>query len=306
MYRYRAFGLQIASVVRMDELASDPDTQSAPDLTIQLEPKKSGVPSVGEAAVHFVYDDPDGVKMVWPGVVAIRIVGPEQVYLEPHPEVPDNLLPFQLLGPVMGWILHLRKFCVLHASAVAFRGKSFGFLGDKMAGKSTTAAAFLRAGADLLTDDLLAIDTPQTGGLVVQPAFAQLKLSEEAGASVQVPGARSLPLVLEGFPKKQFRLDSMHEGPTGCDALFVLRRGADEPRIEWMDGTGAFKSLMRFSYFVRFSQAPIEMQDRKRYFEQYTAVSRRLKIGTLHVPADLGRLNDVVEHVAQTLEASSP
>lgn len=306
MYRYRAFGLKVASDVRMDELASDPDTQSAPDLTIAMAPEKSGVPNVGEVAVHFVYDDPAGVKMVWPGVVSIRIVGPELVYVEPHPEVPDNLLPFQLLGPVMGWILHLRKFCVLHGSAVAFKGKSFGFLGDKMAGKSTTAAAFLRAGADLLTDDLLAIETPQTGGLVVQPAFAQLKLSEEAGASVQVPGARSLPLVLEGFPKKQFRLDSMHEEPTGCDALFVLQRGADEPRIEWMDGASAFKNLMRYSYFVRFSQAPIEMQDRARYFEQFAALTQRLKVATLHVPADLGRLHEVVDHVAQTLEASSP
>lgn len=303
MHRYWAFGLGIASDVRMDELAVDPDPKEIPDLTIRREDISDTVPAVGEAALHFVYDKPDGVEMVFPGVAAIRIAGPDRIVITPHADAPANYLPFPLLGPAMGWVLHLRRLFVLHASAVAFGGKSFGFLGDKMAGKSTTAAAFLRAGGSLLTDDLMAIDTQKANGLVVQPAFAQLKLSKEAGESVVVPGAKSLPLIMKGFPKHQFRLNTMHDRATGCDALFVLQRGSDEPRVEWMEGAASLTSLMRYSYSVRFSQAPVEMQDRKRYFEQGARIARDVRIGTLHVPAALDRLQEVVDYVAEQLEA---
>ena len=286
----------------MDELTEDTSASFSPDVTIRIAKVGYEIKRLGEAPPSFHWEDPRGVTMIWPGAAAVRIVSPTKIEIEPHEDCPDNYLPFPLLGPVMGWLLHIRKTYVLHASAVNFDAKSFVFMGDKLAGKSTTAAAFLRAGATLLTDDLLAFDLGETGSPLIQPAFAQLKLSDESSANVHVPGATPLPLVVEGFEKRQYRLDSMRETSEPCDAIFVLKRGSAEPSIEWFDGGTALQGLLRFSYMVRFVGSPVGMQDRQRHFEQAAEIVRRTKVGRLHVPADLDRLDEVVDFVRQSVE----
>lgn len=303
MHRYRAFGLDIASEVRLDELTTGAQGALPPDLTIRYSKLGYDIKALGEAAPSVHWDDPRGVTMIWPGAAAVRIAGPDLIEVEPHPEVLANYLPFPLLGPVMGWLLHVRKTYVLHASAVSLAEHSVVFMGDKLAGKSTTASAFLRAGGQLLTDDLLAFDTQTDGPPLIQPAFAQLKLSDEAGETVQPPGSTPLPLVIEGFEKKQFRLDSMREVAAPCDAIFVLERGGDDARIEWFEGSAALSSLLRYSYMVRFSNAPAQMQDRHRHFEQAALLSRSTRVGALHIPADLERLQETVDFVKQTITA---
>ena len=51
-----------------------------------------------------------------------------------------------LLGPVMAIVAQLRGTICLHGSAVAIDGQAIALLGPQSAGKSTSAAAFARAG----------------------------------------------------------------------------------------------------------------------------------------------------------------
>lgn len=301
MYRYRVFGLTISSDVRLDELAPETNIDKASDLTIVLKDVGYEIKPMGEAAVQFIYDDPRGLTMIWPGAAAVRVVGTDLVEIEPFPGVPDSYLPFPLLGPVMAWVLHLRKFLVLHASAITWKDHSVAFMGDKMAGKSTTAASFLRAGAELLTDDLLAIDMTDPAQSIICPAFPQLKLSDTAADNIDVPGAKALPLVMKNFDKKQYRLADMHNDIARCDTLFVIERGGEKPSIEWLDSATAMTSLMRFSYNVRFASAPLEMQDRARYFQQYAGLTRTARVGRLNIPKDLERLHETVEFVRRNV-----
>lgn len=306
MHRYRSFGLCIASEVRLDELRAEPDAARPVDITIRFNDLGYEIKGMGEEAPGFHYEDPKGVTMVWPGVGGYRIVDRHTIEIDRHPECSDNLLAFPLFGAVFAWLLHWRHLFVLHASAVHIGGKSVAFLGDKLAGKSTTAAAFLRAGGQLLTDDILAIETEGQDRPIIQPAFAQLKLSDEASSAIKLPGSVALPLVVPDAEKRQHWLDTMHEDAIACDALFVLKRGGDTPRIEWLDGPAALVNLMQFSYMVRFGLAPVEMQARDRHFLQCGFLAKTARVGVLHIPADLERLQETVEHVTSTLEASSP
>ncbi|AKH42785.1 hypothetical protein FHS61_000558 [Altererythrobacter atlanticus] len=305
MTRYRAFGLLIESDVRLDELTAAEDASGAPDLRIVRTDIGRAMPAP-DASPVFDYENDSGTVMIWPAVAGFRFRGPDLIEIQPAIGAQEEYLAFPLLGPVMAWFLHCRAMMVLHASAVRWRGRSFAFMGDKMAGKSTTAAAFLRDGARILTDDLLAFDMGDLAAPLIQPAFAQLKLSDEAAEMVAVPGAEALPLVMAGFPKRQHRLDSLEQAPSRCDALFVLQRGGEQPELEWLEPQDGFAALMRFSYNTRFANAPVEMQQRGRHFTHCVALANSSRVGQLTVPADLKRLDETVRLLGEAFGAEAP
>src|SRR4051812_33631530 len=115
--RYRAFGLNIVSDLNLPGLRLAPEGTFGSDLTIIRQPLCRDLPPVGAAPV-FDYEDPEGVVMIWPGVIAVRIIATDRIEVQAYPGVPEEYLELPLLGPVMGWVLHQRGLLVLHASAV--------------------------------------------------------------------------------------------------------------------------------------------------------------------------------------------
>ncbi|MDT0577032.1 hypothetical protein RM533_12725 [Croceicoccus sp. F390] len=296
---YKAFGLTIASNVPLEELTAI-DAVEAPDVTIRYADLDRPLPAM-EDGVVFDYADPLGVYMAWPGVAAFRVCGTDEIQVQPYPDTPRGFLAFPILGPVMAWLLQKRELLVLHASAVEIDGRSVVLMGDKMAGKSTTAAAFVQTGYRLVTDDLLAINV--TGGAdgkpVMFPAFAQLKLTQQSANAVPITGATALPLVYEGFTKRQHRLPDLYAGTIGADHFFVLHRGGDQPLIAPLASAAGFQALMRFSYSIRFGSAPYTDRERAEQFRNCVTLANRAQIGDLHIPADLARLGETVDLVAR-------
>lgn len=302
VHRYRAFGMAIASTLPVAELS--PGEESDPvDLVIELGSVGELLPA-REDGVTFRLSDQDDHFLVWPGVAAFRILGTERIVVEPYPDTPTAYLAFPLLGPIFGLLLHLRGLLVLHASAVEIDGRGAVFVGDKMAGKSTTAAAFLRAGHRLLTDDLLAIDLSDPAVPTILPAFAQLKLSREASSAVKVAGSEELPLVFPAFEKHQHRLHGPFEhGAVPAGRLHVLRRGGTEPGWEPLSGVDAIRAVMRFSYIVRFGKAALPGRAEAEHMKQCAALAKAIDIGVLSIPADLDRLDETVALVNREMGA---
>ena len=84
-----------------------------------------------------------------------------------------------LLGPVLGFLLCLRRLVCLHASSVAIGEQAIALLGPPTAGKSTTAAAFAGLGLPVLTDDVLPLlDRGET--FLVQPTYPSMRLWPDA------------------------------------------------------------------------------------------------------------------------------
>ena len=88
-----------------------------------------------------------------------------------------------LRGPVLGMVLRLRGLVALHASAVVVDGSAVALVGATGAGKSTTAAAFVKAGRPLLCDDVVALQ-PIGNGFDVLPGCPRLKLWPTAACLV--------------------------------------------------------------------------------------------------------------------------
>jgi hypothetical protein len=70
-----------------------------------------------------------------------------------------ELLPILMAGTVSAFLLALRGHTVLHASAVSIGGQALAFVGPSGRGKSTLAALMCLAGADLVTDDVLVVES---------------------------------------------------------------------------------------------------------------------------------------------------
>jgi hypothetical protein len=300
-HRYRTFGLSLESDIKLDELAPDLETDRNPDLRIVEADLGIELKGLGEAPGWMDFHNPEGVLMAWHGVAAIRIASPDLIEIQRFPGVPEPYLGFPLLGPVMGWVMHARGYLVLHASAVQCDGRSLVFLGDKGAGKSTTATAFLKSGAALLTDDLLVVDLSDPKRPLIHPAFAQIKLNEAASSDLELPGATALPLVFEGFPKRQFRLAPLPDKPVPCDYIFQLQRGGERVAMKTLDGTAALISLLRFSYNVRFQNVPPEFEARGQHMKNCAALANAATVATLQIPHDMDALPDAVESVRQKL-----
>lgn len=304
MIVYDAFGLTIESAVRLGELPPTSKTDHVPDVRIREVDLGSKIPPLGAAAPSFQFEDDGGCMMIWPGVMSVRVVNQALIEFQRYHDAPERFLGFPLLGPVMGWLLHLRGLFVLHASSVEWKGKTVSFLGDKGAGKSTTAASFLKAGAKLITDDLLAIDATNNKRPVIFPAYPQIKLTEEATEVVQLTEAECLPSMPE-IGKNQFRLNSMQTTPMLCDYVLILNRDHSGPKIDWLTGHDALTGLIRYSYNSRFNTAPIRLQKLDLHLKSCAAITNSSRIGRFSVPPHAARLGKAVSYLEDLISSDN-
>ncbi|MFT3722195.1 MAG: hypothetical protein QM773_01310 [Hyphomonadaceae bacterium] len=291
MFAYQAFGLSIRSELELPELTAAPAGEGACDLEIRLKP----LGLIAGAAASFHHFSEARQTFVYPGVGAYVIAGENDIAIEPAPGSNPLMLALPLLGPVMGLLLHLKGRFVLHGSAVRFGKRSFGFLGDKGAGKSTLAAALLQHGeVSLLSDDLVAFDDRAE----IFPAFPQLKLSSEALILSKDVGAKLMPAPAPNFPKHQVRLArELGEARVPTRALYELRR-AERMHIEPLTRAEALKTLIQFAYVVRFAARKMLPGEHKHFFAQAAGIANRIEIARLYVPHTIDRLPDVAELLA--------
>lgn len=106
--------------------------------------------------------------------------------------VPDAHLATLIEGPILGRALRLQGRSCLHATILVLGDKAIGLTGPSGAGKSTLAAAMVRAGCDLLADDLAFLEADGEE-LRALPGKAQVKLWPDAAARNGVGGAPVLP-----------------------------------------------------------------------------------------------------------------
>lgn len=304
---YRAFGLVIASDMALPELVPALDAAPA-DIVIRIAHTGRAFP-LPEEPGRFRFSDTE-CFLLYPQIGAFRVAVPSLIEVEPLPGVDPALVCFPLLGPVMALMLQARGSFLLHGSALAsleagLGGKAFGFLGDKGAGKSTTAAAFLRAGYALLTDDIIAIDGLEHGAGRINPAFPQVKLTRatfEALAGADLDARPDVPLV---HNKQRFLVGSgFAEQSHGAGQFFLLLRG-EGLAIRHLDPKERMKAFLRFSYGTRFGPAAITPAFAARHARQCAGLAHTARAAILTVPHDLGALDEVVAFVEAQLAANA-
>ncbi len=170
--------------------------------------------------------------LLWTRDFGRVLISPDGLELlcEPDPANEDwaSILAAQAL-PLAATIRGLEVF---HASGVVLDGRALLFSGPPGAGKSSLAAALVRAGARLLGDDAVALRlsndsvlTAYAGSVVLQlRATEDERLSTDARASHGRPTSAS-------FGKQRYVGDDAPD-PAPLGGLFLLERSDEEPAVE--------------------------------------------------------------------------
>jgi hypothetical protein len=157
-----------------------------------------------------------------------------------------------ILGPVLGLLLRFRGITCLHASAVAIGGSAISFVGAEGAGKSTTAAAFARAGFAAVSDDVVAL-VERDGDFFVSPSYPHLCLWPES-VEMLYGTTDALPPFVSNWEKR--RLSVANGGARFEDSTLPLRaiylldeiRGEPGPYVEAVTGQTGLLSLVANSF----------------------------------------------------------
>jgi hypothetical protein len=96
-----------------------------------------------------------------------------------------------LLGVVCAVLLSSMGRPLLHGAAVAWEDGAVAVLGDSGRGKSTLAAALLKEGSRLLSEDLLAFDR-KGGVFAVEPGYARISLLPDASKALGLAAAHGI------------------------------------------------------------------------------------------------------------------
>lgn len=227
MHHYKAFGLNILSELELPEL-SDGDAITKHDLYIQS--ASFELPALENTQLYrrgvragFAKDADENLYLHWNKVASFKASSGNCLVVKPLVD-DNNLVSLFTVSEALGLILFQRGLFLLHASAVRVGNEGWCFMGTPGAGKSTTAAAFIKAGGKLLSDDLTAIGFNDNGLAYIIPAYPQLKIWDKTANGLHYKKSELQP-VSEGVNKFSYqpKSDFLHE-PVPLKEVFFLHK----------------------------------------------------------------------------------
>jgi hypothetical protein len=197
-----------------------------------------------------------------------------------------------ITGPIAGLVARIEgQFC-LHAAVVAVDGESVVLVGSSESGKSTTAAACMREGLSLLSDDVCAVDE-EGGSLVVRPSSPRIRLWDD-GAVMALGGGHDLPALTPTWNKLYVDLVAEERYQTRSlpiGAIWIFSASSD--RVELLRGSSCLTALLSNVYLPQHGTPEMKRRDLAAAAKLCERVPVRLLPARL-APAE--RVRTILEH----------
>ncbi|WP_143089898.1 hypothetical protein [Tropicimonas isoalkanivorans] len=218
-----------------------------------------------------------------------------------HVRMPDHFrhspaaLDHLVSDDIIPRILSHERIATLHMSAVRLGGAAVAFCGRSGQGKSTLAAAMMRAGHALLTDDCLTL-TPLADGVIARGLSASLRVWPQ---TFEAMFAEDGIVSGEAGPPGKLRVDldgdaAAEAGP--LDAIYVLQPAqdsGDEIKSLRLSPAEACGHLVRNSFGIDLWSA-----DWKAWLIGSCAeIAARVPVFTLSYPRRFDCLPKVIDHL---------
>lgn len=206
---YNAFGLNIESDIFLPELKRN--DEAAPNMDVEIkwgDLKTTWCRLNGEPKKFIVQNN--CVMFQVQDTAIFSIQDGKRIVVSPLYGSKEDKIRLYILGTCMGVIMMQKRILPLHGSAVAINGKAYAFVGDKGAGKSTLATAFINKGYPFISDDLTPVTLTSEKKPIITPSYPQQKLWRES---------------LEGFGMRQsdfkplFERENKFAVPVSCNFI---------------------------------------------------------------------------------------
>jgi len=310
---YEAFGIRIRSEIPLPMLPLEDDPSA--NVTIRLAadgqaaPKAIGPIQAGVACSHGTihtsrHASEHGTLLI-SRVIGTMLISPDHQTVTVFPaalEIDQRIVGLFLASQVAIFLRSRFGTPVLHCSAVVTLDGVAVFLGDHGQGKSTTAAAFLHRGAELLTDDALPLEVLD-GQVFGTPGPAIMKLWD-ASVEQALHLDRNLPSLFAGTTKRLLQLDRtfrIADRRMPLKAIYLLdRRDGDDftsVEISPLRKADALGVLMRHtscSLFLIPSEA-------SKLFAAYAKVVQGVEVRRLTYSSGFDRLERLHNAVLEDL-----
>lgn len=141
--------------------------------------------------------------------IATYLVDPtgRSVTVQPIVDVAAAEIRVFLMSTVFGILCLRRGLFPLQASCVRIGNVAVALAGPSAVGKSTLAAAFVRRGYPLMSDDVTVVDVTAPGGPLVLPTFPRMKLWRDTMEMLEWP-VEGLEQTRVGLPRYLLPVDN--------------------------------------------------------------------------------------------------
>jgi hypothetical protein len=246
-YTYRAYGLNIASQVPVTgfESASAED----PDILISEGTVPENLDKVINRGVLYQSNHREFLLRM-EQVAAYYVCNGSKITIQPLGHAAAGEISAFLTGTAFGALLHQRRLLPLHASTVLFNNKCLLFAGISGAGKTTLAAALLKAGGTLVADDISVIDFSGEHP-AVRPAFPAVKIWADSLRHLGL-SAEGLEPVRGELQKYYLPVSQFSRVHTGIHAIFILTtHNKEQAEVKTLKGIDKFRMLKKHTYLFR-------------------------------------------------------
>jgi hypothetical protein len=197
----------------------------------------------------------------------------------------------------------IRGFEVFHASGVVVDGRAALITGPPGAGKSSLAAALLRAGGELLSDDAVAVQLSD-GELIAHAGSVVLQLRPPEEKRLSAGARAELGQAAGSFEGKHLYVSSGARDPVPIGGLFLLERSHEEPAVQRLAAVDPFELIA--STFNLSVRTPARL---RRQLDVVSAIASAKLAHRLRVQdgVDATRLAEIVqEHLAELDRLGEP
>lgn len=303
MHHYLAYGRVLGSELVLPEL--EPCDPALPAWTARhADYVASRPPSLSLVGTELIYDDI--YARLWRDSQGWRVDVDDtgafdwdplarEITCARYPWGTEDFLRAHLLGRVLSTCLHDDGLLVLHGSAVAVADGAIAFLAPKGSGKSTLAAMLVAAGAHLLTDDALAVQS--SGEMLAFPGVHSLRMNADM---LQLTGA-----VADGVqrPDGKYVVPAtsamrLAREPRPLRAIYLLSplQGIADGRLVARDSLPAASALAAVMGHTKVG-GMLGKAEAPRLLQRVASVVRRIPVQRLLVVRDVPALSAVAEQV---------
>lgn len=293
-YRYRLFGLEMASELELESLSPPGGDAAAVDVVIR---RGEVPPELERPAFERLLFQVEARRWLFrtEDVVGARFLVRDgrEIVVEQRGGAAAELQPM-LLGSVSTALLFQRGCIPLHGSAVAVGDGAVVFAGLSGVGKSTLAAALVAGGHALLADDIACLHAEPGAPPLLAPQGTSMRLWPES--------LDRLGMSAEGLARVQPDLEKRYRPVAAPDPalrplrhVYVLSAGVvPGASIERLSGAAKLRELQAHLHRGRFEEATAVWPA---LFERLAQVARAVPVSLVVRPSDRFDLAGLVEAV---------